>query len=98
MPTTEQVIQAIKNTFELQDDIDLELLSKSPEVSAIDGLSDLLKVLADEKNPPKIIGQALERVVLEIRLKDKPTTIERILDNQIQELVYDPQYNSGPCM
>ncbi|MDF1684242.1 MAG: hypothetical protein P1U36_06250 [Legionellaceae bacterium] len=95
MPTAEQVVQAIKNTFELQDDVNLASLVSSPKISAIDGLSDLLIILADEKSPPRIIGRALEEVVLGLKQKNKPTDLEQELDRQIQVLVYDPQYSLG---
>ena len=87
------IIQALKNTFGLNELDDISQLNARPEVSSIKGLADLLQLLmADERTPPKIIAEAVETVTVHIKMKKKPTAEEKELLSQIKELVDEPLY------
>ena len=87
------IIQAIKNTFGLAENEDISLLSTRREVSIIRDLPALLELLSDERTPPKVIAQALEHVVLQIKQEDDQTDNEVEFLRQIRELVDKPLYN-----
>ncbi|NDH09635.1 MAG: hypothetical protein EBY16_08520 [Gammaproteobacteria bacterium] len=87
-----QIIQAIKNTFGLTDNEDIAVLSTRSEVSLIKNLPALLALLANEKILPKLVAQALERVVVGIKLKAAQTAQEEEFLKQISELVDKPLY------
>lgn len=92
----EPIIEAIKNTFGLAKNDDIRLLiTRQHEISIITDLPQLLELLSDERTPPKLIAQALEQVVLQIKLKDKKTVNEVEFLKQIQELVDKPLYNEA---
>ncbi|HRD69387.1 MAG TPA: hypothetical protein PK657_04525 [Legionella sp.] len=88
MSLKEQIIHAIKNTFEIND------LTKLPAIN-INGLPELIKLLNDQ-TVPKIIQQNLESIILDIRLKQHPTPIEKKFLKQVQELVYKPLDEGEP--
>ncbi len=85
-----QIIEAIKNTFGLSKSDDIARLNSNGEVTKIDRLVDLIKLLLDDGYPQKVIAMALEDVVLHIKLKDMRTEKEVALLEQIKQLVYKP--------
>jgi hypothetical protein len=87
-----EIIKAIKNTFGLIEHDDIKTLRNKAEISSIQGLSVLIDHLIDETTPPKVIAEALEQVVLHIKLKNHTTQHEKVLLEQVQKLVYNPLY------
>ena len=86
------IIQAIRNTFSLSKTEDICRISSILKLYSNQELLALLDVLADEKMPPKVIAEALEKVVLHIKLKDNPTKNELEFLNQINNLFYKSLY------
>lgn len=89
-----EITQAIKNTFKLGANDDISALRNVSMVTRIRGLPALIALLSNDRNPPKIVAEALEEVVLQIKRENvhDRTQHERELLKQLKELYYDPMY------
>lgn len=95
MTTREQIVQAIKNTFQLPDnEVDLKKFSNSSRAQLIVDLPNLLVLLCDESASEKSIQEKLEDIIVQIKLKVEPRPLENIFKEQITKQVYDPLYVS----
>lgn len=88
----EPIIKAIKNTFKLAPSTEISTLLGWPEVTYIKDLPALLILLANERTAPKVLAQALENVVVQIKLEDEQTEFEKEFLKQINILVDAPLY------
>ena len=73
------ITQIIRSVFNLNSNQSLDMLKNDQEVKEIIGLEQLIQQLKEENPPPKLIAQAWERVILEIRMKDTPSSLEQKL-------------------
>lgn len=73
------IIQAIKDVFNLDPDQDINTLMSHEEAKKIVGFNKLIQSLEEENLPPKLISEAWENVVLEIRMKDAFSDFEKAL-------------------
>ena len=94
----EQIIQVLKNTFKLTAEADISELNSRADVAAIPKLPALLACLADERTIPKQLREALEQVIVSIKLKDKRTATEVTFLKEEKRLIEDPLYEEprGP--
>ena len=84
------LIKIIKNTFELESGADFQVVTTMPEALHFEQLPALLSCLANQYTSPKALAQALEIVVINIRLKTEPTCKEQAFLQQVIEIIYAP--------
>ncbi len=65
------------------------------KLKVITGLPEVYRMLDDRTMSQKTVMLALEDVVLRIKLKDRPTTLESLLLQQLSSLVYNPPSQSS---
>ncbi len=88
----EKIITIIKNTFELEPDADFSVLYTRPDALSFNTLPELLSRLANAHTSPKELAQALERVVVNIKLKKEQTPKEQEFLKQVTEIIDKPLY------
>ena len=91
------IITAIRNTFCLPKDIPLNPLLTQENAISMTGMTELLSLLVDEReHAPKELMQALEFVVVTIKLKKEALPIEKELLKQVKIWIDDPMYEINP--
>jgi hypothetical protein len=88
----DQIIQVLKNTFKTDD---ISKLKDHADVARIPRLSSLLASLAEEKITPKDLRNALEIVVVSIKMEEEKTAREIEFLKQVKTLINDPLYVSS---
>ncbi|GGI77304.1 hypothetical protein [Legionella impletisoli] len=95
MSLNDKIKEAVSNTFSISiSALDPIRLSTSERINNFPEFVELLHQLNDERCPPKILAQSLEAVIVTIKLKEEPTELERRFLQEIETLVYGPQYET----
>jgi hypothetical protein len=94
----DKILKATRNAFGFAPDVDFDVsrFADSKRAQAIPGLAPLLLLLAPNNDTaPKIIAEALERVIVQIKIKmrkDSCSIFETAFHQEIKRLIHDPQY------
>ncbi len=93
----DKIIKIIKNTFALEDGADFQVVSTIPEAACFNKLPELLSGLANVYTSPKELANALEQVVINIKLKREQTPEEQGFLTQVTEIIDKPLYVTPKC-
>ncbi|WP_133130270.1 hypothetical protein [Legionella yabuuchiae] len=94
MSLKELITDAVSHAFGISiSNPDLERLQRSSRISEFPSeFNELLGNLNDERCSEKILARSLEAVIVLIKLKPEASKIERKFQEEIERLVYAPQY------
>ncbi|NDH09190.1 MAG: hypothetical protein EBY16_06170 [Gammaproteobacteria bacterium] len=85
----DKIMTIIKNTFELKDSDDVSAIT---DLSSIEGLNQLLFILANESSSDKELALHLEWTVVKIIMKPKQTALEQEFLTQVAAIIDNPLY------
>lgn len=87
----EAIIQAIKNTFGLDETKSIRVIEAS-KIKTMVGFPELLAALLDDETIPHDLALALEVVIVNIKLQKTASAYARPFHEQIKRLIDEPLY------
>ena len=91
----DKIIKIIQLTFQLDDDSNIQAAASMPGASSFPAFTALLSILDNQDSSPHDLAQALEQVVVQIKLKAEQQTVkERLFITLVHDMLYKPQYTT----